>query len=348
MNRKTALYERHRELNAQFIDFYGWKMPLYYKSIIEEANAVRSMVGMFDISHMARFVISLKEIAFLDKLLTNGPKLLSLGKAQYTLLCNENGGILDDTILSRLDKSRYLLVVNAGNRDKISKWLEAHREKGVNIEDITEETGAIAIQGPKAEELTEKILDIKISSLKRFNLLERETTIISRTGYTGEDGFEIFAPPEKIIQYWNKAIEFGTTPCGLGARDILRLEAGYCLYGNELTEERNPIEARLERFVKLNNRNFIGSERIRQFLLDGTKEKFIWFKLYEKIVPRKGNEIRYGGVRKGIVTSGGYSPLYGTSIGMGYIESKLAIEGISIEIVIRDTIKNAVISKSNI
>jgi aminomethyltransferase len=347
MNKNTPIYEKHKELNAQFIDFYRWKMPLYYKSIIDEAKAVRSMAGIFDISHMARFIISTENITFLDRIFTNDPKLLPIGKAHYTLLCDESGGILDDTILSRLDTSRYLLVVNAMNRDKIMRWLETHRENGVIIEEITEETGAIAIQGPRSEELIERILGIK-PPLKRFSLLEIDSTIVSRTGYTGEDGFEIYGPPEKILQYWDKAIELGITPCGLGSRDILRLEAGYCLYGNELNEDRNPIEAGLERFVKLNNRNFIGSERIKEFLFRGTKERLVWFKLDEKVVPRKGNIIMYEEERKGAVTSGGYSPLYGTSIGMGYIESHLAVEGTLIGIIIRDTIRRAVISKSNI
>ncbi|MGB9681470.1 MAG: glycine cleavage system aminomethyltransferase GcvT [bacterium] len=348
MEKITPIYQRHKELNAQFINFYDWKMPLYYKGIIEEAKAVRSTVGIFDISHMARFIILLNDVSSIDRLFTNDLRLLSVGRAQYTLLCNSDGGILDDTILSRLDLYRYLLVVNASNRYKILDWLCAHRDIGMKIRDITERTGSIAIQGPEAERLTERIFGTSLSRLKRFHLLEIDDTLISRTGYTGEDGFEIISPSEKIINYWDKAIELGVIPCGLGSRDILRLEAGYCLYGNELTEERNPIEAGLERFVKVNNRNFIGSERIKDFLYNGTREKLVWFKLEEKTVPRKGNEMIYGEEKIGVVTSGGYSPFYKTSIGMGYVKRHLAVEGIHVGIRIRDTIREAVISRSNI
>jgi aminomethyltransferase len=348
MENITPIYQKHRELNAQFIDFYGWKMPLYYKGIVEEAKAVRSKVGIFDISHMARFIILLRTIESVDRLFTNDPKILSIGKAQYTLLCNDEGGILDDTILYRLDSLKYLLVVNASNRYKIFDWLYSHREPGMEIEDITDQTGSIAIQGPRSEGFTKEVLDVNLSGLKRFNLLEIDGTIVSRTGYTGEDGFEVISSSERIVEYWNKAIELGIVPCGLGSRDILRLEAGYCLYGNELTEEVNPIEAGLERFVRLNNRSFIGSESIRRFLLNGVTKRLVWFKLEERAIPRRGMDITYDGEKIGIVTSGGYSPFYGTGIGMGYVESHLALEGRWIGIKIRDTIRRAIISKSNI
>lgn len=340
----TPLYRFHKALNAKFIDFYGWMMPLYYTSVIEEAKATRSNVGIFDISHMARFLITTTSIDLFDRLFTNDPKRLTPGKGQYTLICNENGGILDDTVLLRLDDIHFLLIANACNHKKVFNWLEGHiREE--KIDDITEELSSIAIQGPRAREVTEKILDIDLSNLKRFSLVNLNGIIVSRTGYTGEDGFEIFTPSRMIESLWDKSLELGVTPCGLASRDLLRLEAGYCLYGNELDEDRDPITAGLERFVKFDDRRFIGSERLREIVTSGLKEKLIWFKLQEKVIPRKGDEIRYGDRKIGVVTSGNYSPHLGVGIGMGYVEYDFASVGSSIEILIRDRARIAIVSR---
>lgn len=340
----TPLYKLHKNLNAKFIDFYGWMMPLYYASVIEEAKATRNSIGIFDISHMARFLIITSSIKFFDKLFTNDPKKLIPGKAQYTLLCNENGGIIDDTVLSRLDDNRFLLIANASNRKKVLDWLRYH-SKDEKVEDITENISSIAIQGPKSEELMEKLLELDLSNLKRFNLISLNDIIISRTGYTGEDGFEIFAPSETIISLWTKSLELGGVPCGLGARDLLRLEAGYCLYGNELDEDRDPISAGLERFVKLKGRKFIGSEKLKELILNGVKERLVWFKVQERVIPRKGNEIRSQDKRIGVVTSGNYSPHFETGIGMGYVASDFALLGNTIEILIRNQPKIGIISR---
>lgn len=340
----TPLYESHKSLNAKFIEFHKWMMPLYYTSVIEEAKATRSNVGIFDISHMARFLITASSIDFFDRLFTNDPKKLTPGKAQYTLLCNENGGVLDDTVLSRLDDTHFLLVVNACNRDKIFNWLKNHSEDE-KIEDVTERLSSIAVQGPKAKELVEKMLDIDLSSLKRFSLINLNEIIISRTGYTGEDGFEILASCQIIRSLWDKSLELGATPCGLASRDLLRLEAGYCLYGNELDEDRDPISAGLERFVRLDNRRFIGSEKLREIISNGLKEKLVWFKLQEKAIPRKGDKIRNEDREIGVVTSGNYSPHFEVGIGMGYVEYNFASYGNSIEVYIRNQPRIGIISK---
>lgn len=340
----TPLYESHRALGSKFIDFFGWQMPLYYSSIVEEARSTRSKVGIFDVSHMARFLIKTTSLEFLDRIFTNDPKRLEIGKAQYTLICNERGGVIDDTVLIRLEDTQFLLIANACNHNKVSEWLRLH-SKGEAIIDVTEELASIAIQGPESEDLVEKLLGIDLGNLKRFHLIVLDDTIISRTGYTGEDGFEIFAPPNSIPSLWEGALSLGGIPCGLGARDILRLEAGYCLYGNELSEDIDPITAGLERFVKLEGRNFIGSEAIKDIIRNGTRERLVWFKLKEKVIPRKGDEIRCQGVKAGRVTSGSYSPLFDTGIGMGYVDSRIAIDGNTIEVIIRNSPRPGVISK---
>ncbi|MCX7795699.1 MAG: glycine cleavage system aminomethyltransferase GcvT [bacterium] len=340
----TPLYESHITLGAKFVDFFGWQMPLYYTSIIEESKATRSNVGIFDVSHMGRFLITVDSLKFLDTLFTNDPQKLGIGKAQYTLLCNERGGIIDDTILINLDNKEFLLISNACNRYKVWNWLKLHSEDEA-IEDVTERLSSIAIQGPNAKDLVEKMFDVELSGLKRFYILKLNVFIISRTGYTGEDGFEIFTPSDMISSLWGKALSLGGIPCGLGARDILRLEAGYCLYGNELSEDIDPITAGLERFIKLDNRNFIGSERIRELVISGTEERLVWFRMQDKVIPRKGDEIRYQGIKVGKVTSGSYSPKFDVGIGMGYVKSEIAKEGNTIEIIVRNSPRIGVISK---
>lgn len=338
----TPLYEIHKNLGAKFIDFFDWQMPLYYTSIIEEAKITRNNVGIFDVSHMARFLIVPDSFNLLDMLFTNDPKRLDVRKAQYTLLCNEQGGVIDDAILMRLDDINFLLIANACNHSKVWNWLRLYIK---TIEDITDKSSSIAIQGPNAQTLTEKIFDINLSSLRRFSLFKLGDIIISRTGYTGEDGFEIIAPPSEIYSLWEKALSLGGIPCGLGARDILRIEAGYCLYGNELSEDIDPITAGLERFVKLDSRNFIGSEKIREIIINGTREKLVWFKMQDKVIPRKGDEIRYQKTKVGRVTSGSYSPKFDVGIGMGYVVSEMAKEGNIIEVLIRNSPQVGIISK---
>lgn len=340
----TPLYRLHKALGAKFIEFSGWQMPLYYTGMIEEAKATRANVGVFDVSHMARFSITSNSLDFLDMLFTNDPRRLDVGKAQYTLLCNERGGVIDDTILMKLDDTNFLLIANACNRSKVWSWLRLYAKDEV-IEDVTDQIASIAVQGPNARVLLEKVLDIDLSKLKRFYILKLDGLIISRTGYTGEDGFEVFASPNMICPLWEKALSLGGVPCGLGARDILRLEAGYCLYGNELSEDIDPITAGLERFVRLDGRNFIGSERIREIITNGTKERLIWFRMQDKIIPRKGDEIRYQGVMVGRVTSGSYSPKFDVGIGMGYVDSEVSKDGNIIEIVIRNSPRIGIVSK---
>ncbi|MBC7320660.1 glycine cleavage system aminomethyltransferase GcvT [bacterium] len=340
----TPLYELHKALGAKFIEFSGWQMPLYYTSMVEEAKATRANVGVFDVSHMARFLITSDSLNLLDMLFTNDPRRLDIKKAQYTLLCNERGGVIDDTILMNLDNTKFLLIANACNHNKVWSWLKLHTKNEI-IEDVTEHIASIAIQGPNAEGLLEKIFDIDLSKLERFCLLKLDDLIISRTGYTGEDGFEIFAPSNVIYPLWEKALSLGGIPCGLGARDILRLEAGYCLYGNELNEDIDPITAGLKRFVKLDSRSFIGSEKIRELIINGTKERLIWFRMQDKIIPRKGDEIRYQGIKVGRVTSGNYSPKFDVGIGMGYVDSEIAKDGNSVDIVIRNSPRIGIISK---
>ncbi|RUM30953.1 MAG: glycine cleavage system aminomethyltransferase GcvT, partial [Aquifex sp.] len=238
---KTPLYYVHKQLKAKFTNFAGWIMPLQYSSIVEEVRAVREEAGVFDISHMGRILIQDPE-GKLQFFTTNNLNKLSVGRVQYNLLPNERGGVKDDITVYMLSEGEFFLCVNAANRKKVVKWLSPH----LKLRDVSENFVQIALQGPKSEEILSKFFPV--SEIKYYRFKVFDGTIISRTGYTGEDGFEIYAPPEKGKELFSELIKLAK-PCGLGARDVLRIEAGLPLYGNEISEEITPIEANLERFV---------------------------------------------------------------------------------------------------
>jgi len=360
MPAKTQIFRFH-QTHGNLIEFAGFSLPVWFQGIIPECLAVRKCAGIFDVSHMGRLTISgdgSKD--FLSYLTTNHVASLGLGDGQYSLLCNPKGGIKDDVTLFHTAPSRYLLVCNAGNREKDFRWLQENASKfNAKIEDASDRIAMFAVQGPGAASIIESITSENISKVKRFGMVEAELAgkecLISRTGYTGEDGFELYVKdatperPENAIAVWEAILQArkgsGLVPCGLGARDVLRLEAGMCLYGNDIDEDTSPLEARLDFVVKLDKPDFIGKASIEKVKKEGAKRLRAGFVLLERGIPRQGQEILSGGVKVGKVTSGTLSPTLGVGIGMAYIRSDLAEEGTEIQVRVRERIVKARVVK---
>ena len=322
--RRTHLYKFHKQ-SGRITLFAGFEMPLWYKGIIPEHMTVRNKVGVFDISHMGRALIRGPESeAFLNYVTTNDVARLTPLSAHYSTICNEKGGIKDDFILSRLEPDKFFMVYNAANRTKNYKWLVQHSKSfNVKVEDVSDIIAMFAVQGPKAQETLQKIAESDLSKIERFKCgwtkLEGVDVFLSRTGYTGEDGFEIFvwdtslSNPAKAEKVWNAILEtgkdFGIEPCGLGARDTLRLEAGMCLYGNDIGENTTPLEARLGFVVKFKKENFIGKDALLKQKAEGVKRKRVGLRMLEKSIPRPNYEVWKNGQIIGRVTSGTFSPV---------------------------------------
>ena len=334
VSRKTSLYENHKKLGAKLIPFSGFLMPLQYSSIIEEHKHVRSMAGIFDVSHMGEFLIkgdSAKE--FLQKVTTNDIDLLKVGKAQYSAICNEDGGIVDDLLIYNLS-DYYMLVVNAANIDKDFKWLQNNLINDVELENVSDNMGLLAVQGPISKEILLPLYP-DISSLKYYETLlpDRDGVIVARTGYSGELGYEIYCPNDKIIALWEKLLLLkDLKPVGLGCRDSLRLEMGYSLYGHELDQSTTPIEAGLSWITKLKT-NFIGSDKMNNPI----KRKLVPLLLKDRAIPRQGYKIfNDSGDEIGFITSGGMSPSLNCGIALAYIDLPFAEELECFKIKIRD------------
>ena len=313
------------------VDFAGWYMPVQYSNVIDEHNTVRTKVGLFDISHMGEFEITGKNsLNFLQKIMTNDISKLEENKAMYSVMCYENGGCVDDLFIYRL-KDKYMLVVNATNIDKDFNWLNKNKIDAVEIKNISNETAKLDVQGPDAENVLQKLTNYNLSKIKRFHseniLLNEIPVLISRTGYTAEDGFEIYFNSKEAINLWNKILEagkeFGIKPIGLGARDTLRIEACYSLYGHEINEKITPIEAGIDFVVKF-NKDFVGKEVLEK-QKQGTEKKLICFEMIDRSIPRQNYKI-FDSVEIGFLTSGTYSPTFKKGIGMGYIKVFKEIE----------------------
>jgi len=328
-------------------------MPLWYKGIIPEHLTVRNSVGIFDISHMGRVIITGADSEhFLNHVITNDVSVLAPNSAQYSVMCNENGGIIDDFVIYRLEKKKFMMVSNATNREKDHNWLVTNA-KGFNvkIEEISDNVAMLAVQGPNAEKTLQKISTEDLSKIGRFKCghshLADVEVFLSRTGYTGEDGFEVFVwgasltKPDNAIKLWNAMLEagknYGIEPCGLGTRDTLRLEAGMCLYGNDIDEHTTPLEAALSFVVKLQKNSFIGKDVLLKQKNEGIKSKRVGIQMIEQGIPRPGFEV-YGneGEKIGHVTSGTFSPLLRYGIGMAYIQISHAQEGNIVNVKMRD------------
>ena len=349
--RKTHLHGFH-SLRGRMVSFAGFEMPMWYKGIIPEHMAVRNAVGIFDVTHMGRALINGPGAeAFLDYVTTNNVAALPPLSAHYSTLCNELGGIKDDFIVSRLETEKFLLVPNAINRIKDYEWLvKQSRAFDVKIEDVSDNIAMFAVQGPKAEQTLQEICDEDLTKIQRFKggwvKLAGVDVYVSRTGYTGEDGFELFtwntplSNPDNAIKVWNAILEAGQSvgiePCGLGARDTLRLEAGMCLYGNDIDEKTTPLEAALGFVVKFNKGDFIGKEALLKQKTEGLKRKRVGVRMLERGIPRPHNEVWRKGEKIGHVTSGTFSPILKRGIAMAYLSTEYAVESTTVDVRIRD------------
>lgn len=338
--RRTPLYELHKELKARLVPFAGWEMPVQYAGILEETRAVRTSVGLFDISHMGRVHVSGPGAqAFLQRLTTNDVAALAPGQAHYSLLTNPQGGILDDIIVYRQAEGEFWVVINAGNTAKDLAWMRQHAGADTTLEDWTDRTAMIAVQGPRAPALVAGLADRDVLSLPRFAFVRSHLNgipaALCRTGYTGEDGFEVILEAGRAVEAWRKLQQTGGVPCGLGARDALRIEAGYPLYGHEIDETTTPVEAGLMWVVRLEKGDFIGRDAIQEMKRKGAGRRLVGIRLAERIVPRQGYTLYVGEEAVGTVTSGVFSPTTGSSLGMAYVRDPHNRPGTPVQVEIR-------------
>ncbi|MFA5772789.1 MAG: glycine cleavage system aminomethyltransferase GcvT [Thermoplasmata archaeon] len=339
----TPLHEKHIELGAKMVNFNDWDMPIQYTSIIEEHMAVRKKAGMFDVSHMGDLIVSGNDAAeFINKVQTANIKKLSVGRMKYTHLLNDEGKIIDDLIIGKLIEKEFLWVVNAGTTDIVLNWLNKHVEGDVKIKNASDEYGCIAIQGPLAQNTLQKLTDYDLSQIKFFGFDHvelGEKCIVSRTGYTGEDGFEIISKPETTVDLWDELLdagkEYGIKPAGLGARDTLRLEKGYLLSGQDFHNNRTPLEASAEWVVHWDH-EFIGKNILVEQKKRGDYDRFVGMELLERGIPRTGHQISKNGKKIGTVTSGTMSPVLKKGIALGYVSYKYNEIGMDLTINIRD------------
>ncbi|HPQ81268.1 MAG TPA: glycine cleavage system aminomethyltransferase GcvT [bacterium] len=354
MAQRTPLYEEHARLGAKIVDFAGWEMPVQYTGVMEEHLAVRKSAGLFDVSHMGQIEIAGPEAgALVQSLTTNDVTKMTDGRAQYSIFCNERGTVIDDIIVYRFSAERYIIVVNASNAAKDFAWVKEHERPGAKVSDLSGDFALIAFQGPRAAEILASLTDVDLSSIgtyyhRRGTVAGKGDIIIARTGYTGEDGFELFTSPDDAPAIWQALMEtgrpHGILAAGLGSRDTLRLEMKYSLYGHEITEETNPLEAGLGWVVKLGTPDeFVGKTAIQKIKDAGLKRRLAGFRMTERGIPRQGYPIVIDGKEAGIVTSGTMSPSLGVAIGIGYVPSGEERIGNKISIDIRGQAREAVV-----
>jgi len=322
------------------VEFAGWEMPIQYSSVIAECKSVRERAGMFDVSHMGRLSFRGEKVReFLEWITANDVSKLTDGGSQYSLLCYENGTCVDDVVVYRVNENFFRMVVNAANHDKDLEWINFHNTYGVAIQDETMQTAMIAVQGPEACEITQSLCEDNVLSIARFHSFECDVAgthgFIARTGYTGEDGFELILPREGAVKVWQALFDKGVVPCGLAARDVLRVEAGLPLYGHELSDKISPIEAGLG-WVISKTKKFIGSDEIERLRKEGTKRKLVGVSMDGRIVPREGCLVVCDGKEIGKMSSGVYSPTLERGIGFAFVSSEYAEEGLRCEVIIRD------------
>ncbi len=345
--KRTPLYDEHRALGARLVEFSGWEMPVQYSGILEEHRAVRERAGLFDVCHMGEFgVEGPGALDFLQGLVPNNVARLADGQALYTQICNEQGGTLDDLLIYRLGDQRYMTVVNAGTMESDWAWFtqQSAGHADVTLTNNSAETGLIALQGPRAREILRPLTTTDLDAIAYYHFADGTVAniscLISRTGYTGEDGFELYCASGDAVALWRALLTAGAPhgliPAGLGARDTLRLEAGYCLYGHELNEQTSPLEAGLGWSVKLEKgHDFIGREALLAQKQQGLPRKLVGIELRDRGVPRAGYAILREGATIGELTSGTVGPTLGTAIGMGYVSPQDAALGNEIAIDIR-------------
>jgi len=344
--RRTPLHDRHVDLGARLVPFAGWEMPVQYEGVIPEHRAVRTDAGVFDVSHMGELEVegpTAREL--LQATLSNDVDRLAPGDAQYTLLTTESGGIVDDLIVYRLEDHRYLLVVNAANREPAFRWLKEHELRGSDVRDVSDEYALLAVQGPRALER----LGLPPAPAFTWAMAELDgvEVMVNRTGYTGEEGVELACMEDDAVRLWDAVLARGVTPCGLGARDTLRLEVCYPLHGNDIGPEWDAISSGLGWACALDT-GFTGAERLREIKARGPERKLVPFLMREKAVPRQGMTIKTADGEEGVVTSGSHSPMLDVGIGLGYVPSSAAATGTELEIDVRGRARRAEVVKKPI
>jgi aminomethyltransferase len=344
MPQRTPLYESHVKAGGRIVEFAGWEMPVQYSGILHEHDAVRTCAGLFDVSHMGEVVFRGPGAAeALGRLFTNDLRRLVDGQAQYGCLCRPSGGIVDDVIVYRRGAEDWLVCVNAGNRQKDFEWLRAGEGPGCTVKNESDDWAQLAIQGPKAPELVQRLSKDDLLAVKTFHFRPAEVAgiacIAARTGYTGEDGFELFCLPDKAARLWDALLEAGTVdgliPAGLGARDSLRLESAYRLYGSDMDDETTPLEAGLGWVVKLDKGDFVGRDALVAQKARGPQKKLVGFTLTERGIPRHGYPVLRDGKPAGVVTSGTQSPTLKIPVGLAYVPADLSAEGSTFAVEIR-------------
>lgn len=344
--KRTPLFDSYARYGGKTIDFGGWELPVQFSSIKEEHEAVRTKAGLFDVSHMGEvFVSGPDSLAYLQKLLTNDVEKLQDGQAQYTAMCYEDGGTIDDLLVYKLADERYLLVVNASNIDKDVEWMQQHLEGQVELDNASERYGLLALQGPKAETVLSALTEEDLSSIRPFRFKDEvavagQSVLVSRTGYTGEDGFEIYGSPEAVTALWDEILTAGESevvPAGLGARDTLRFEAGLALYGQELSKDISPLEAGIGFAVKLKKEaDFIGKEALQKQKEQGVPRKSTGIEMIDKGIPRTGYAVYKGDVKIGEVTTGTQSPTLKKNIGLALLQADQQEMGSEVDVEIRN------------
>ena len=344
--KNTALTDKHVQLGAKMVPFAGYNMPVQYAGINVEHETVRKGVGVFDVSHMGEFILKgEKSLDLIQRVTSNDASKLYDGKVQYSCLPNEDGGIVDDLLVYRIDEKTYMLVVNASNIEKDWNWISKFNTEGVEMKDISDRTSLLAVQGPKAADALQSLTDIDLGSMEYYTFKKGtfagiDNVLLSATGYTGAGGFEIYVDNKDAEKLWNAVFEagaaFGIKPIGLGARDTLRLEMGFCLYGNDIDDATSPLEAGLGWVTKF-SKEFTNSAALQQQKQEGVKRKLVGFEMIDRGIPRHDYEIvDADGNSIGKVTSGTQSPSLQKAIGMGYVNNDFAKEGNEIFINIRD------------
>lgn len=336
-NKRTCLYDKHVALGALISPFGGFDMPIQYSNITDEHQAVRQHCGVFDVSHMGEVLVSGKDAErYVNHIFTNNVEGLAVGKILYGMMCYEDGGVVDDLLVYKMADDRFFLVINAANIDKDWAWIQLQAEGfNVAIDNQSDHYGQLAVQGPEAERIMEETLNLPCSELTFYTFKTMGDVIVSRTGYTGEDGFEIYATPDYINQCWDKLMAAGVTPCGLGCRDTLRFEVGLPLYGDELSAEITPIMAGLGMFVKLDKEEFVGRDALAKQKAEGVAQKLVGIELQDKAIPRHGYTVMKDGQPIGTVTTGYHTISTDKSVCMALIDSQYAPLGTELEVQIR-------------
>ncbi|MBS4216178.1 glycine cleavage system aminomethyltransferase GcvT [Neobacillus rhizophilus] len=357
--KRTPLFETYKKYGAKVIDFGGWGLPVQFSSILEEHEAVRNEAGLFDVSHMGEVLVEGKDAeSYINYLVTNDVTKLQINQAQYTAMCYPDGGTVDDLLVYKLASEKYLLVINAANIEKDYEWMKQQAKGNVTLTNISADTAQLAIQGPKAEKILQKVTDTNLAEIGFFQFADHVTVsgisgvLVSRTGYTGEDGFELYLAADKVEALWERLLdagkEDGLKPCGLGARDTLRFEARLALYGQELSSEIGPLEAGIGFAVKTNKESvFLGKEVLAKQKEEGLKRKIVGIEVTGRGIPRHGYKVfSEGGEEIGFITSGTHSPTLKKSLGLALLSAEFAAVGTQVKVEIRNKQIEAVVVKT--